>query len=101
MINRYPPHPPRRKIEKMRSIPPIDALHRSRVGFFHQIRRLKAGTGALAAARTTNDAGQPLQLALISVAPAAARLADIAGSRLTRLRRPLHMLYLLNYTAAG
>src|ERR1035437_10217386 len=74
----------------------------------HHGRRLQAVAGALvfhvaprqAAELVINDGGQPFESALVSVAPGAEERAYVAHSRLTRLCRFLHRLWVELYRRA-
>src|ERR1035437_7203573 len=100
MLYQNAPHQLGRNREKMGSILPLHALiiHQAHVGFIDQGRGLEAVAGALAfhvAARQAvelviNDGGQPVERALVSVAPGAEKRAYVVRSRFIRLCRSLH-----------
>jgi hypothetical protein len=109
VVHQNAPHQLGRNGEEMGSILPLHSIviHQAQVGFIHKGRGLEAMSGALllhVAARQTvelvvNDGGQPVEGALVSVAPGAQERADIAHSRLAGLSHPMHP-YGLNYTPA-
>ena len=100
MLNQNAPHQLGRNREKMCAILPVHALviDQAHVGFIDQGRGLETVAGALAfhvAPRQAvqfviNDGGQPLERALISVAPGAQERAYVVRCRFASLYNPLH-----------
>src|SRR5271165_5993152 len=109
MFDQNAPHQLGRDGKKVRPILPLHALvvHQAHIGLIDQGCSLQQVSRTLAlhvmACQAVefliDDRGQPFQRALVSVAPGSEQLADVAPSRFTSLRRPLHG-YELNCTAA-
>src|SRR5579863_10193243 len=95
----------------MGAILPLHVLiiHQAHVGLIDQSRGLEAVAGALAfhvaacqaVKLVINDGGQPMEGALVSVAPGAEQPAYITRRRLVSLRGPLHALWAELYRRIG
>jgi hypothetical protein len=108
MVHQYAPHHLGRNRKKMGSILPLHALviHQSHVGLIDQGGRLESVARALAlhiavseaAEFIINNRRQPLERAVVSIAPGAEQRAYVVCIQLTRHWRHGHP-YTLNYTA--